>query len=197
MLLADLNGDGFDDLVTVNGVVNVDSTFAGHENKVYLWNDINGSFDSALSISMIDENASTSVAVGLVNNDAFLDVVVGNQGTVNRVYFGDGNGVFPTSADIGSDTDDTADVLLADVDFDGDLDVVVANAGSVNRLYLGDGQGVFAGASNIGAGTQISTSLAMADLDGDGDEDLVIANAGDNAASINQYFVNQCIEFLL
>jgi hypothetical protein len=67
--------------------------------------------------------ATSSLALGDVDNDGDLDLVAGNRGQANYLYLNDGTGVF-TAASFGSTLDTTA-VALANVDADAALELVV------------------------------------------------------------------------
>ena len=79
-------------------------------------------------------NATTSIAVGDLNGDGWVDVVFGNAaGQPVRVHLNNGlnssraSGGFRRRRGIGEATDATNAVALADVDGDGDPDLVVGN----------------------------------------------------------------------
>jgi large repetitive protein len=174
-LLADMNGDGHLDLVVAN--VNLD--LGPQFNRLYL-NDGNGGFPSeGIVIGSDDMDRSYSVAVGDVDGDGHLDIVIGNYWAPNKLYLNDGNGGFPESGiAIGSESDNTRHMVLGDVDGDGDLDLLVGNSGQ-NRLYLNDGLGNFSATGiNVGSEIELTMNLALGDIDGDGDLDLIVANRG-------------------
>jgi hypothetical protein len=137
-----------------------------------------------------------SVALGDLNGDGILDVVVANfclsesdcsEGTVS-VLIGNGKGGFQAAVSYGSGGVMASSVAIADVNGDGKLDLVVANycqssstcnylfgPGSVSVL-LGNGDGTFQAAVSYGSGGCNADSVAVADVNGDGHPDLVVAN---------------------
>ena len=176
--LGDLDGDGALDLVVAN---------KGQTNQVYLnKNDGSGGFFAGADIGS-EVDVSTSLALGDVDGDGDLDLVVANVGQSNKRYLNDGDGNFEVvGTAIGSETDDSTSLALGDVDGDGDLDLIVGNtdevgaAGKVNRLYMNDGSGGFSG-SGLPLGideVDATSALALGDVDDDGDVDLVVANRG-------------------
>jgi len=134
---------------------------------------------------------TTDVALGDVNHDGNLDMVVVNEsfsGTdyPNRICLGDGTGAMAGNGSNCRTYDDSAGfdhrtnaVLLVDVDHDGNLDIIEGRDGGQNRLNLGHGDGTFAGGTSIGDETDSTWDLRVADLDRDGNLDLVVANRGD------------------
>jgi uncharacterized repeat protein (TIGR01451 family) len=173
--LGDVDGDGDLDLVAGN---------AGQRNRLYLNNGTADPFAGVAGSDIsTDAHWTYSVALGDVDGDGDLDLVVGNAGQRNRLYLNNGTadpfaGV--AGSDISTDAHWTYSVALGDVDSDGDLDLVAGNyLLEPNRLYLNKGTAdPFAGV----AGSDISTdahwtfSVALGDVDGDGDLDLVAGN---------------------
>ncbi len=183
--LGDVDGDGDLDLVAANFF---------EPNRLYL---NNGTADPWSGVTGVDigpdENLSVSLALGDVDGDGDLDLVVGNVGTTNRLYLNNGtsdpwNGV--TEYSITIDRDATQSVVLGDVDGDGDLDLVVGNSGTVvgdtfisdpNRVYLNNGTAApWSGvtALDVISEEDVTQSVALGDVDGDGDLDLVVGNRG-------------------
>jgi hypothetical protein len=140
----------------------------------------NGCFSSGEDLSS-DRFITRALAVGDVDGDGDLDVIVGNAGTASRLYRNDGSGHFAAGVPITESGPLTQDIVLIDVDNDHDLDLVTGNLWSTNRLYLNDGHGNFAGGTEISSDAGATVAIALADTDGDCRVDLV---AGDAKAAI-------------
>src|SRR5262249_45871486 len=112
-------------------------------NRLYL--NTGGAFAAGTNISA-DINHTTSVALGDVNGDGWLDLVVGNDHVTNGqpdqpnlLYLNNGSGAFLPGTVIDSTAHRTVAVALADVDNDGRVDLVVANRGEPSLLYVNTG----------------------------------------------------------
>ncbi len=166
--IGDLNGDGIPDLVVVNGYENGGNSKDGFVG-VLLGNG-DGTFQNAVSYDT-GGLYSGSVAIGDVNGDGYLDVVVSNLLSSSvSVLLGNGDGTLqaPLSYNVG---DEPYSVSLADLRSDGRLDIVAASANSMNVL-LGNGDGTFQAPLNCCGGSE--GSFAIGDVNGDGHPDLVL-----------------------
>jgi len=130
------------------------------------------------------------VAVGDVNGDGKLDLVLGNEcassgcspgGPAVSVLLGNGDGTFQAAVSYGSGGSSgpfwPVAIAIADVNGDHKPDLVVANGGSNSLgVLLGNGDGTFQPAVSYGSGEFFPVSVAVADLNGDGRQDIVVAN---------------------
>jgi hypothetical protein len=202
MALGDVDGDGDLDLVCGSS----SGIFLAGQNRLYL-NDGRGTFVDATAVQMpaaIDQ--TLAVALGDVDGDGDLDLVLGNGGTPglqDGLYLNDGTGTFAdvTAGRMPVDNEDTRAVALGDVDGDGDLDLLRGNAGNPgwqNRLYLNNGAGAFTDATPARMPTDWDDTRAMVlgDVDGDGDLDLVVANMGTRGQQNKLYLNNGAGAFI-
>lgn len=127
------------------------------------------------------DDAPEAVATGLVNGDAFPDVITANRGanTLTLWISDDGDGFEARQRLLTNGTEPRA-LALADLDGDGDLDIVSANSGSDNvSVFLGAGNGTFATAVvlPLAAGAE-PRDVAVIDVNEDGEADIVTADSG-------------------
>jgi hypothetical protein len=185
--VADLNHDGFLDLMTANASSNDVSVLLGRGN------DSHGDVTFAPAQPFPVGNGPFSVAVADLDGDKILDLVTANAGPDDEardkkpsnvsVLLGRGDGTFKAAQffPVGAGP---RSVAVADLNHDGRLDLVTANAGSNDvSVLLGHGDGTFEPERRFCVGV-FPQSVAVADLNGDKIPDLVTANASSNDVSV-------------
>lgn len=189
--VADVNGDGLDDLFLPEQ--------GGLPNRLYVQNP-NGAFDDRSAAAAVDylERALAGLFVDL-DNDGDPDLVLSSRPAV-LVLENDGRGGFARVRYIAGEIPDSNSLSAADYDGDGDLDLYVcayrraydergvaspvpyhdANNGGRNALLRNDGGFRFVDATEETGldrnNRRFSLAAAWEDYDGDGDPDLYVAN---------------------
>lgn len=178
--VADLNGDGYPDLVVANGCVTSSDCSLGAV-SVLLGNG-DGTFRSAVTYDAT-EGEATSVAVADLNGDGHPDIVVANNcegascpnGGLS-VLLGNGDGTFQPAVPYSSGGQTPTSVVIGDVNGDRYPDLVVANwASHTVSVLLGKGDGTFQAPVAYGGGFD-PNSVVIGDVNGDGYPDLVTAD---------------------
>lgn len=124
------------------------------------------------------------VAVGDLDGDDDLDLVVANEGSDNvSVLLGNGGGSFAAAVNYAVGTEPSC-VAVGLFDAGDDPDLAVANESSNNvSILLGNGDGTFQTAVSYTTGSS-PTSVAVGDLNEDGELDLAVSSRGGNKVSV-------------
>ena len=109
-------------------------------------------------------DSTWGVAVGDIDSDSDLDIVVGNFFFAQSVvYLNDGAGNLPVGLNFGSGSDSNTCVVVGDMDGDSDLDIIAGSGAGQNLVYLNNGSGSFPVGQDLDSG-----SLSSENRDGRG-----------------------------
>jgi hypothetical protein len=193
VVIVDLRRNGIQDLVVTNQCQ--DSTCDNGGVSVLLGNG-DGTFQAAASYNS-GGYGTNSVAVGDLNGDGVLDLVLTNECPVASqdcsqdlvdstisVFLGKGDGTFQTPVSYDSGGVAAGPIALSDLNGDGSLDIVAGHLCSAPEFYgcigvfLNNGDGTFQPPANIVAFQPPgqATSFGITDLNGDGVPDVAMSN---------------------
>lgn len=180
----DFNHDGNIDIVMGNS--SGASSNANDKRLEYIQN--KGGRDFAPPVSFQSGSKVYDVAVGDINNDGDLDVVVANANMARiAVINGDGMGSFstPISHVLGGSSVPTA-IALGDFNGDDVLDIAVISNSQEIFIILNDDitPGTLTTHATISVPGTSPTDIVAADFNGDGDMDLAISNSGTNSVTV-------------
>ena len=177
VLVADFNGDGFQDLAIAN---------SGSNNVTVLLGNGAGGFIPAPGSPIAVGTGPVSLAVADFNADGVLDLAVANSGSNNvTVLSGSGTGAFTAGTPLSVGTTPLS-IVAADINQDGAADLVVANSVSNNvTLLINTGTGVFGPSAHspLTVGT-MPHSVVVSDFNGDGKPDIATANQGSDNVTV-------------
>lgn len=193
---ADLDGDGWLDLIAANG------NDIYRQNVVVYRNDGSGGLPLSPSWSSGDIDYHGHLDLGDVNGDGFTDLVVGvylgpggfgDPGTA-KLYLGTPDAGFFTDSPVWTPTDDfyCFRVALGDADGDGDLDLACSSGESYygyperQRVFLNIGGTFESAPSWLSDESGYALDVAWADVDLDGDLDLAFSGEDD----LNRVYYN-------
>ena len=163
--LADLNGDGRDDLFLTN---------TNTTQKIYL---NNGNGFNTTPITFVASNAS-DVALADYDNDGDIDAMLSDRYfSENQLWLNDGNANFSYSATYAMD-EYYSGVAAGDIDNDGDTDFILYGMDIPREIWLNDGTGHFTLGVLMPNNLDYDKSVKLADYDNDGLLDLIIGIYG-------------------
>ncbi|CAF1034096.1 unnamed protein product [Adineta steineri] len=131
-----------------------------------------------------DSSRPASIAVGDVNNDQCIDIVVANSGTNNiGIFLGLGNGQFIDQTNYSTgDNSHPSSIIVVDINNNKQLDVAVANTDANNICIFFDYQnGNFSNIILYSTGTSSApSSITSAYLNQDNYLDFIVTASGTN-----------------
>ena len=174
----DLDNDNYLDLAVANSGTNNVGIFFGNGN---------GTFSDQQVFPTGIRSHPKSIAVGSLNSDELLDIVVANYGTNNVGVFQNlGNGTFAEQKIYIMDNASPYFVETADVNKDQQSDLIVISRGTNNiGILLGHRNDNFSRPIMFITGSRSSISAAIGDLNRDGLPDIIAINNDTNSITIS------------
>lgn len=166
-----LNNDSRIDIVVVN---------YGTASIGILLSNGNASFEDPVLYSTGYDSLPLSAAIGDLNNDNYLDIVVCNSGTDNiGIFYGYGNGLFANQIIYSTNyQSQPTSITLANINNDNFLDIIVSNNGSNNiGVFLNNQTGSFRQQITYSLGTTTySQYITCADMNKDSYMDVILVD---------------------
>jgi FG-GAP-like repeat/FG-GAP repeat len=176
LLLADLDGDGVEDLVALRSLEG-----GGGSIRILLGRG-DGTFFPVGQLR--DVGTPLAVAAGDVDGDGMVDLVVSSRGggAPLQIHRGLGAGAF-APPEVSHAVSPTSHLALGDVNGDGNLEIVLGTTDGNVDVVLRDAAGKLLAPvrTRVGEG---SVAIALGDIDGDGKSEIVAAADKTRAVSV-------------
>ncbi|CAF3165707.1 unnamed protein product [Rotaria sp. Silwood2] len=189
LVIGDFNKDNRSDIAVANyGTDNI-GIFLGYGNGTFA--------NQKIYTTTLNSNPS-SIAVGDLNNDNYLDIIVTHYGTGKiGIFFGYEDGTFAaqTTFSINSNSRPYY-ITVGYFDKDNQLDVVVVDSQNdqVHILLQYDNRAFARTTTYDGIYMSSPIFVAVTDFDNDNQSDIVIANYGtNNVLILTQYFIKPLV----
>ena len=188
IFIADLDGDGDNDLATANSAIvynlpnkSESELVRGVSTVSLLLNNGDGTF--APNMDQIVGRGAHSIFIEDLDGDGDKDLATANSDDNSvSVLLNNGDGTFATKVDYEAGRYPLS-VFIADLDGDGNNDLTTANSSDNVSVLLNNGDGTFVTKTDYPAGDQ-PLMVFIADLDSDGDNDVAVVNRNSHNVSV-------------
>ncbi|NPA35909.1 MAG: T9SS type A sorting domain-containing protein [Chlorobi bacterium] len=168
---ADLNNDGFYDIISASGADNKIAWYA---------NNGDGTFSDQKIIST-QVTGTFCCYYADIDNDGDIDVIGTAHDDGKIVWFeNDGYGNFSSEKIITEYADGIFDVYAIDIDGDNDIDLVSASENDDKIAWYENIGGSFSSQKIISSSADLARSVTVKDINGDGYLDVISASYNDN-----------------
>ncbi|CAF1321342.1 unnamed protein product [Rotaria sordida] len=173
VVVSHFNDDDHLDIAVANSKTNNIGIFLGYGN---------GSFANQEIYSTGIYSSPKFIAVGDLNNDKQMDIIVANSNTGNIcIFLGNRNGTFIISQNYSTGQgSEPSSIAVADLNKDNKTDIIITNSGINNVLvFFGSDNGIFSKPKtySLDYGSH-PISVAIGDFNNDSWLDIVVANDG-------------------
>jgi hypothetical protein len=178
--LADLNGDGFPDIIAANrgdfpdvGAANPETQSHNPVPSFVCLNDGKGHFPACQSLPT---ESATSIVAADFDADGAIDLFVPHRdGGQSVIFWNDGKGHFPTSTKVGPSAAWIRIGAAADFDGDGRLDLAIIDEQKQGAFVMfNHGGRKFGDPAELPGPRRVPYALAVADLNRDGQPDIIV-----------------------
>jgi hypothetical protein len=167
--LADLNGDGYPDLIAANREASPKEL---HQSFVCM-NDGKGAFPSCKAIEGTE--SATIIVAADFDGDGAIDLFVPDRDRgQSYIFWNDGKGGFAKKTAIGPKDSAARAAAAGDLNGDGKIDLVVGDERQGTFVYLNQGKREFSEPIMIAAKQRVPYAVAIGDLNRDGRADIVV-----------------------
>lgn len=175
--IADIDGDGDNDVVSSSRILNLEDKIAWFENKDGL-----GDFGLEQVVATQEIINSSNIAAKIntsdIDGDGDIDIIFGRHS--NKIAWLeniDGRGSFGSEQVISEDIEGLSSLYTVDMDADDDMDILCTSTYSGKVVWYEniDGSGTFS-TENLINDSGSTSSVYAGDIDNDGDIDVVVAS---------------------